>query len=127
MDKSALVSVDLETGSEILEILDRANIKVNVALWAVLDEYGDWRLILSGRQFDTLGAREAYGLIRKALDTAGFEFRRTPEILVLPMADASIRGLRRIFGKAKSVEGMRLGGQTIGDRFIEDAYVYRIA
>jgi hypothetical protein len=35
--------------------------------------------------------------------------------------------LRRIFAKTKSVEGMRLGGQMIGDRFIEDAWVYRIS
>jgi hypothetical protein len=43
------------------------------------------------------------------------------------MADPSIRELRRLFGKTKSVEGMRLGGQVFGDRFVEDAYVYRIS
>jgi len=47
--------------------------------------------------------------------------------MILPMTDAFIRGLRRIFAKAKDVEGMRLGGQMIGDRFLEDAYVYRIS
>jgi hypothetical protein len=35
-------------------------------------------------------------------------------------------GLRRIFGKAASLEGMRLGGQTIGGVWVDDAYVYRI-
>ncbi len=43
------------------------------------------------------------------------------------MTDPFIKGLRKMFGKAKSVEGMRLGLQTIGGRFIEDAYVYRIS
>ena len=43
------------------------------------------------------------------------------------MADPFVRELRRLFGKARSVEGMRLGGQMIGDRFVEDAYVYRIS
>jgi hypothetical protein len=43
------------------------------------------------------------------------------------MTDPFIRALRRLFGKTKSVEGMRLGGQMIGDRFVEDAYVYRIS
>jgi hypothetical protein len=42
------------------------------------------------------------------------------------MSDPFIRALRRILAKAKSVEGMRLGGQLIGDRFVEDALVYRI-
>jgi hypothetical protein len=42
------------------------------------------------------------------------------------MKDPFIRELRRIFGKTKSVEGMRLGGQLFGDRFIEDGIAYRI-
>jgi hypothetical protein len=43
------------------------------------------------------------------------------------MDEPFIRDLRRIFGKAASVEGMRLGGQTIGGRGLDDAYVYRIS
>jgi hypothetical protein len=27
----------------------------------------------------------------------------------------------------KGAEGMRLGGQTIGNRWVEDAYVYRVS
>ncbi|HEY1339500.1 MAG TPA: hypothetical protein VGF59_18430 [Bryobacteraceae bacterium] len=37
-----------------------------------------------------------------------------------------VRDLRRIFGQSANVEGMRLGGQPIGDRFVEDAVVYRV-
>jgi hypothetical protein len=47
--------------------------------------------------------------------------------MIFAMTDPFIKGLRRLFGKAKSAEGMRLGGQMIGDRFIEDGYVYRIS
>ena len=43
MDKEAMVSIDVTTGSEILDILDKSKIKVDVALWAYLSEYGDWR------------------------------------------------------------------------------------
>jgi len=39
MDKAALVSIDLEKGSRILQILDDARLGVNVALWAVLADY----------------------------------------------------------------------------------------
>jgi hypothetical protein len=48
----AFLSVDLDSGSEILRILDRAKVKVSVALWAHLSDYEDWRLVLAGRQFD---------------------------------------------------------------------------
>jgi hypothetical protein len=37
-----------------------------------------------------------------------------------------IETLRQIFGTAADTYGMRLGGQTIGDQYLEDAFVYRI-
>jgi hypothetical protein len=37
-----------------------------------------------------------------------------------------IKALRETFAKAVDVYGMRLGGQTFGDQFLEDAFVYRI-
>jgi hypothetical protein len=113
--------------SELLAALDRAKLKVSLALWMFLSEYEDWRLVVSARQFDALDLREAYGLLNDTLAVAGFTPEKTPPILILPMADPSIKELRRLFGKAKSVEGMRLGGQMIGDRYVQDAFVYRIS
>jgi hypothetical protein len=127
MDKSSLVSVDLETGSEVVLALDKAKIKFNVALWAHLPEYEDWRFVVSGRKFDSLRLTEAYGLLNDALRSFGIPVEKKPPILILPLFDASIRALRRRYGKAEYVEGMRLGGQMFGDRFIEDGYVYRIS
>src|SRR6185437_2571130 len=127
MDKATLVNVDVGLGSEMVSLLEGAKLKVNVALWMFLSEYEDWRLVVAGRRFDTPDPRDAYRLLHDTLDPAGFTPRRTPPVLILPMADPFIRELRRIFGKAKSVEGMRLGGQMIGNRFVEDAYVYRIS
>jgi hypothetical protein len=126
MDKTTLVSVDLEKGAQILQILDHANLNVRVALWLYSPDYEDWRLVLSSPQFDAAGPVQAYGLVHDALEIAGVPLEKTPPILVLRMNSPFIRALRRIFGKAKSVDGMRLGGQTIGDRFVEDAYTYRV-
>ena len=47
MDKKAMVSVDISRGAEIVNALERAKVKVNVAFWAFLSEYEDWRLIIS--------------------------------------------------------------------------------
>jgi hypothetical protein len=126
MVRTALVSTDIESGSTILAVLDQSKLKTKVALWAVLPEYEDWRLVLSGRRFDAKDVNP-YGLLNESLAAAGFPLRKTPIITILPMADLFIKDLRRVFAKTKSVEGMRLGGQMIGDRFIEDAYVYRIS
>lgn len=127
MDKSALVSIEVDRGTQILSILDQARIKISVALFVHLSEYETWRLVLAGRQLDgTPRLQDAYGLLHKALDAAGFAIEKTPPILILPMDDPFIKGLRRLFAKTRSVEGMILGGQSIGNRFLEDGYVYRI-
>jgi hypothetical protein len=127
MDKATLVNVDIESGAEVLKSLDQANLKVSVALWLFSPDHEDWFLVLASPEFDKVGPREGYGLVHSALNAAGVPLERTPALMILRMNDSLIRGLRRIFGKTKSVNGMRLGGQMIGDRFIEDAYVYRIS
>ena len=127
MDTSALVSVEFAKGAKILQILDDAGLQVKVALWAVLAEYEDWRLILSSRKLDTDDLGDAYGLLHEALDADGFPLELTPTVVILRTADPFIKALRKTFAKAQSVEGMRLGGQTIGNRFLDDAYVYRVS
>ena len=122
-----MVSLDINRGSELLDTLDRAKLKVGVALWMFSSEYEDWRLVVSARQFDSLDPRDAYRLLNDTLAAAGFTPEKTPPILILPMADPFIKELRQFFGKTKSVEGMRLGGQMVGDRFVQDAYVYRVS
>src|ERR1019366_9743134 len=127
MDKAAMVSMDLARGFELLEALDHAKVKVAVARWVLSSDYEDWRLYISARQFDRLDLREAYGLIHKALDPAGFNAANTPPIIILRMTDPFIKELRRYFGKTTSAEGTRLGPQMFGNRFVEDAYVYRVS
>lgn len=127
MDRSVLVSIEVERGAQVLSILDQAGIKINVALFAHLSEYETWRLILAGRPLDAPPRlQDAYGLLHTALDAAEFASQKTPAMMILPMDDPFIKALRRLFGKSSHVEGMILGGQTIGNRFLEEGYVYRI-
>lgn len=125
MDKTALVSVEIEKGAELLDALDRAEVPVSIALWANLSEYGDWRFILADRHFDVPDPRTAYGSLHEPLSSAGLTPRNTPPILILPTSDSFIRELRRKYRKAKP-QGARISGQLIGDRFVEDAYIYRV-
>ncbi|MGA3095930.1 MAG: hypothetical protein ABSF25_05705 [Bryobacteraceae bacterium] len=122
-----MVGLDIDRGAELLGALERAKLKVGVALWVYLSEYDDWRLVVSARRLDSLDLRDAYRLLHDSLAAAGFTPKNTPSVMILPMSDPFIRELRRLFGKTRSVEGMRLGGQVIGDRFVQDAYVYRIS
>ena len=126
MASAALVSVDIDRGADIVTALDRASVRVSVAMWACLAEYGDWRLIFSARQFDSIDLMEAYRLLRESMSAVGFTPWNSPTVLILPMNDPFIKKLRSTFGRAQGVDRMRLGGQLIGDRFVEDAIVYRI-
>lgn len=127
MAQTLLVGPEIETGRKILQTLDDAKLKIGVAMWAVLSSYGDWRLLLSSNRLDAKGTRGAYHAVLETLDGAGFTTRETESLVIFGMKDRFIRELRQVFANAASVEGMRLGGQTFGDRHIEDAYVYRIS
>ncbi len=127
MDKTALVNIDVSLGDEVVKALDAAGIETNAALWALLGEYDDWRFVIASRRLDREGLRRGYEMVNRATDAAGIAVDRAPSILILKVTDPFIRELRRMFGKAANVNGMRLGGQSIGNRFVQEAYVYRIA
>jgi hypothetical protein len=123
MDKALLVGPDVDTGRKILKTLEAANVKISVALWGFLSEYEDWRLILSSRQLDAAGIRDAYGLVYRTLKNAGFTIDDTDPIMILGMKEKFVRELRKLAGRAP--EGRQLAG-AMGDRYLMHSYVYRI-
>jgi hypothetical protein len=115
-------------GAQILQILDRAKVKVSVALWAHLSEYEDWRLVFASRRFDAFPTMmKAYGLLLGTMRAGGIPIEKEPPVMILPMTSPFIKDLRRRYAKSKNVEGLRPGGQLFGDRFVEDGYIYRIS
>lgn len=126
MDRTTLVAADFTIGAKLAEALDRSALSISAALWLYSSDYEDWRFVIASRRLDDAEPPEAYGLVHSALEAAGISLQQTPPLLILKMSDPFIRELRRIFGRTRSVEGMRIGGQVIGDRFVQDALVYRI-
>jgi hypothetical protein len=124
MDKATLVGLDIEAGLRVVSVLERAGIKVKVALWMTTPEYEDGRLVIAASSLDQVHPLKAYERVAEILQ--GEFYYSVPSILILRMKDPFVRALRHIFGMTSSVDGMRLGGQTIGNRFITDAYVYKI-
>ena len=54
MDQATLVEVDLKKSERIVAALDAAGVRVAVAIWVQLPEYGDWRLALASKDLDPL-------------------------------------------------------------------------
>lgn len=127
MAEKALVEVDLNKSEKIVSALEKSEIHVALALWVVFPEYEDWRLVLASRDLDALTLGDAYLRVNRVLKDAGLTVWETPTLFIMKTTDPFVRALRKVFGKAKSVTGMRVGGQTWGDRFVEDAYAYKIA
>jgi hypothetical protein len=125
VDKTLLVGPDIDKGSKILEILDAAGLRVSVALWAFLADYEAWRIVLSSRKFDSAGPIGGYGLLHDALDAGGLSLEETPPVGIFRNTDPFIRALRKDYGNAPI--GMRVRAQLLGDRFVEDAYIYRVS
>ena len=126
MAKGTLVGADIDLGLHVLSILDAARFPVTTALWLLNEEFGEWRLVLASPAYDKLGPNEAYLQALKALADVDRKLVTQPPMTLLSNRHSLIRGLRQLFAKAASVEGMRLGGQSVGAVWIDEAYVYRV-
>jgi hypothetical protein len=126
MDQTALVSFDIENGQRVITALEQDGVTPDVALWAVLPEYEDWRLVLASRQLDDRSLLDSYSVINTAMRNAGMTFLTEPTIFFCRMDEPFIQSLRSFFASAGETYGMRLGGQKFGNQYIEDAFVYRI-
>jgi hypothetical protein len=126
MAPATLVSFDIENGKNAIDALDKAGKTPLVALWAKLPDYENWRLVIASDRLDQKSQFSGYSEINEAMEKAGIPNHRQPAIYLRPMDNPFIQALRRIFASAKDTYGMRLGGQTFGDKYLEDAFVYRI-
>lgn len=127
MARAALVDIDLKRAEKAVSALEQSGFPLAAALWVRFPEYEDWRLVLASKRLDSLAPQEAYLRVNRTLDLAGMTVWDAPSIFIMKTTDPFVRALRKVFGKAASVEGMRLGGQTWGDRFVDDAYALKIA
>jgi hypothetical protein len=126
MGTPTLVSFDIENGDRVIKALDDDGKAPNVAFWAKLPDYADWRLVIASNHLDQASPLTGYKQINEAMDKAGIPRHRRPTIFVRPMNSAMIQELRSTFAAAEDTRGMRFGGQSFGDKYLEDAVVYRI-
>ena|SRR5665213_1831433 len=124
MAEALLVNIDIPVGVEVVNALDAAGLTVNVALWAWLSEYEDWRLLIASRKLDKEDPLRRYMLVNAATDAAGIGIQRAPAIMILKTTDSLVRELRAL-ARRFDLEGTRQSGK-IGDRYVRDSYVYRV-
>ena len=126
MGTPTLVSFDIENGEKVVDALDKAGKAPNVAIWAKLPDYEDWRLVIASDRLDQSSEFTGYSEINEAIRVAGIPFHRKPTIYLRPMDNPMIQALRSAYASMSDNYGMRLGSQIFGDKYLEDAVVYRI-
>jgi hypothetical protein len=124
MVEAPLVVPDVEFGKRILRALDEAGFPLTVAMWLKQDD--DWTLVIATPLYERIGVKEAYRRLLAALSTEGPIVLAALPVRLEGHRSPFIKALRKTFGKTASVEGMRLGGHTIGGTWVGDGYVYRI-
>jgi hypothetical protein len=124
MDTASLVSLDIAEGSQVVAALESHDIALQVALWMITPEYGEGRLVISSEKLPR-GIREGYEKIVSVLRETFV--RALPPIMIMRPDDPFVLELRKRYAKNPDVKGMRVGGGMIGNRYVEDGYVYKIA
>jgi hypothetical protein len=150
MATAALVDKDLDIGREILRTLTKNGFPLTVAFWAFVPQSGEWQLFIATPLVDSKGPKAAYDEVLGILHDAGMDpylpwrklFLRSPKDPVLKNLEKQ-RGLRGSIDIVESEniprgvpssyyityvpysdETQRTFNETVGDRFVEEAYVY---
>lgn len=125
MDQATLVGPDLSAGREIVSVLEDAQIKQIIALFALFPEYSDWRLVLSSPSLDQNHSLKAGQKVHEILH-GKFDYS-LPLLMILPTKDSFIRDLRKSLGNVRAGSAVRrplwFGGQTLGKRYVTDAFI----
>ena len=120
MDQAVLVGLDIEMGQRVIDALDREGFPPEVAIWAMLPQYENWRFVLSSSRI----AR--YEELIPLLRNAGVMPGARPGIDLRGADDPFITELRKKYAGQEEILGHRLGSQYIGNQYLDEAYVYRI-
>lgn len=143
--------VELEVGRKIIAVLAQANIPISVAFWAYVPQIDEWQFFIATPLVDSKGPKGAYEQVLRVLHDAGMDpqlpwrriFLRSPKDPVLkslekqteiPDGSISITEFKTIPRGTPSAfyvtytpypsETFRILNEPVGDRFVEDAYVY---
>ena len=107
MDQAVLVGLDIEMGQRVIDALDREGFPPEVAIWAMLPQYENWRFVLSSSRI----AR--YEELIPLLRNAGVMPGARPGIDLRGADDPFITELRKKYAGQEEILGHRLGSQYL--------------
>ncbi|PER24661.1 hypothetical protein CN490_22925 [Bacillus cereus] len=129
MDKAILVERDFKDGALLIKSLDANKFPVSSAFWIYNSESELWRLIIATPLVDLLGRRNAYTQVNKIIHKLGANIDiPLQSISVISPKHMLVKVLRKaIHTESDAISSIRFTNNTIGNSFIEDAYIYRMS
>jgi hypothetical protein len=122
----ALVSTDIDDGSQLLKLLDAERFDVDAAFWLLTEEWSDWWLVLATHHYDQDGPGWAQRrVLRIARSVPGLDFLYD-KLAVVGRNDRRVRALRRVMPHGPPKAGYHLGRFYAENLVVLDSYVYRL-
>jgi hypothetical protein len=127
MDKKILVEKDINEGKRLIAVLDKADFQIKGAFWFYLPDSDEWRLYIGTPIEAKLGPIKAYGIIQNELAKLSPPIELSLKDISVISPDDELIGLLRIAVRTgPGISGIRFTRNVINNKFIEDAYIYRI-
>jgi hypothetical protein len=116
-----------EAGANLLRELDERNFDARAALWFYLPDKSEWRLLLATPKTRTDGPKKLYKQLQAILLRAHSPLQLS-SLTLIDSKDPLVRLLAgAIKTSDKGINGIRFSRNTVNGRFIDDAYIYRVA
>ena len=115
----------LNAGANVVRLLDKRGFLLRAALWFYLSETDEWRLFLGTPEVRTKGPKKLYRQIQGML-AKGEDVVPLSSVVLVDSQDSLVQLLGSVV-KIDDLGGFRFSRNTIGGRFIDDAYIYRLA
>ena len=135
MVKTSLVEADLIAGWRLLLRLyipqkNRALFRVKAAFWLYYPESEEWRLVIATPLVDEKGPLDTYSQLQEVLQRSLLEIQPADlyllNIAVISPSDPLVKAFRGAMRISEWSPYVRFTGSTLGGKYVEDAYVYRL-
>lgn len=127
--KEQLTGAMVDAGAELTGMLDEIGLPFTEALWLLVPEVNEWRLLFASPEVASKGPREVYNKIRQAIGQLGDKASAAPlSVIALMDSDADrVRLVRVAIRTGPGVDRIRFSKNVIDGHFIDDALIHRVA
>lgn len=123
-----LTKEQIDEGALLIAALDGSGLSPRAALWFHQPEHRRWKLVLAEEGVDARGPLAVLADVGRVLESLGetISHIKLYDVSLRGIDEPLIRSLTRAEARGPSLAGMRLMGDFVEDRIIEDAYIYRL-